>query len=103
MSEVPRAKRDRLKRLVGHAGREARVAWLVKHWEQVRHANLKAVALMMLRDGLYSPNTGITDIVRPLWIGNRYGPGLMDRARSVMLRNPRYVPNAPRQFREERA
>ena len=84
---------DSLKRLVGHAGREARVKWLVQHWEEVRRARPRAVALMMLRAGLYSHNTGLTDIVRPLMIGNRYGPGLMDRARSVMLRDPNYVPN----------
>jgi len=88
MNERTRAKN----KLVGHTGRDARVEWLVKHWSEVKCAKPRAVAMMMLRAGLYSPNTGITDIVRPLMIGNRYGPGLMDRARSRMLRDPNYKP-----------
>jgi hypothetical protein len=93
------AAKNSVQPLVGHAGREARVAWLVEHWEMVRRATPRGVAMMMFRAGLYSPNTGTTDIVRSLQWGNRFGPGLMDRARSVKLRDPSYVPNAPRDLR----
>lgn len=80
-------------KLVGHAGRDARVKWLVEHWDVVRRATPRGVAMMMRRAGLYAKTMPLASITCRLLWGNRYGPGLMDRARSVKLRDPSYVPN----------